>query len=112
MRLLLDSRVVDWPRSSNLIVVTLSSLKPLFFNEHRTIETHGARFWVCRATRNRPLLVHATRGRFYRYARHSNAVYQSMSNWRTTRKFLDRMEPGVPIAVSFSRVAYNLPIDP
>jgi hypothetical protein len=30
-RLLLDSRVVDLPRSSNLIVVTLSSLKPLFF---------------------------------------------------------------------------------
>ena len=31
-RLLLDSRVVDSPRSSNLIVVTLSSMKPLFFN--------------------------------------------------------------------------------
>ena len=30
--LLLDSRVVNLPRSSNLIVVTLSSLKPLFFN--------------------------------------------------------------------------------
>jgi hypothetical protein len=30
--LLLDSRVVDVPRSSNLIVVILSSLKPLFFN--------------------------------------------------------------------------------
>ena len=30
--LLLDSRVVDVPRSSNRIVVTLSSLKPLFFN--------------------------------------------------------------------------------
>jgi hypothetical protein len=29
-RLLLDSRVVDLPRSSNLIVVTLSSLKPLY----------------------------------------------------------------------------------
>src|SRR4029453_12167658 len=61
MRLLLDSRVVDWPRSSNLIVVTLSSLKPLFFNEYRTIETHGARFWVCRATRNRPFLRHCAR---------------------------------------------------
>src|SRR5712671_4442768 len=32
VRLLLDSRVVDLPRSSNLIVVTLSSLKPLFFH--------------------------------------------------------------------------------
>jgi hypothetical protein len=31
-RLLLDSRVVALPRSSNLMVVTLSSLKPLFFN--------------------------------------------------------------------------------
>jgi hypothetical protein len=31
-RLLLDSRVVDLPRSSNLIVVILSSSKPLFFN--------------------------------------------------------------------------------
>ena len=31
--LLLDSRGVDWPRSSNLIVVTLSSLKPFVFNE-------------------------------------------------------------------------------
>src|SRR5262249_45197493 len=30
--LLLDSRVVALPRSSHLIVVTLSSLKPLFFN--------------------------------------------------------------------------------
>ena len=30
--LLLDSRGVDGPRSSNLIVVTLSSLKPFFFN--------------------------------------------------------------------------------
>src|SRR5262249_13410329 len=30
--LLLDARVVDSPRSSNLIVVTLSSVKPLFFN--------------------------------------------------------------------------------
>jgi hypothetical protein len=30
--LLLDSRGVDWPRSSNLIVVTLSSLKPFVFN--------------------------------------------------------------------------------
>jgi hypothetical protein len=30
--LLLDSRVVDVPRLSNRIVVTLSSLKPLFFN--------------------------------------------------------------------------------
>ena len=30
--LLLDSRVVNLPRSSNLIVVTLSSLKPFFFN--------------------------------------------------------------------------------
>src|SRR5215468_6950205 len=30
--LLLDSRVVDLPRSSNLIVVTLFSLKPLFVN--------------------------------------------------------------------------------
>ena len=29
---LLDSRGVDWPRSSNLIVVTLSSLKPFVFN--------------------------------------------------------------------------------
>ncbi len=29
---LLDSRVVDVPRSSNLIIVTLCSLKPLFFN--------------------------------------------------------------------------------
>src|SRR5262249_44353807 len=29
--LLLDFRVVDWPRSSNRIVVTLSSLLPLFF---------------------------------------------------------------------------------
>jgi hypothetical protein len=29
---LLDSRVVDVPRSPNLIVVPLSSLKPLFFN--------------------------------------------------------------------------------
>jgi len=27
-----DSRVVDVSRSSNLMVVTLSSLKPLFFN--------------------------------------------------------------------------------
>src|SRR4029434_5037389 len=58
MRLLLDSRVVDWPRSSHLIVVTPSSLQPLFFNEYRTIETHGARFWVGRATRNRPLSAH------------------------------------------------------
>jgi hypothetical protein len=32
LRLLLDSRVVDLPRSSNLIVVTPPSLKPLFFN--------------------------------------------------------------------------------
>jgi hypothetical protein len=31
--LLLDSRVVDLPRSSNLIIDTLSSLKPLFFND-------------------------------------------------------------------------------
>jgi len=31
-RLLLDSRVVDVPMSSNPIVVTLSSLKPFFFN--------------------------------------------------------------------------------
>jgi hypothetical protein len=31
-RLLLDSRVVDVLRSSNLIVVTLSSLQPFFFN--------------------------------------------------------------------------------
>jgi hypothetical protein len=31
-RLLLDSRVVNVPRASNRIVVTLSSLKPLFFN--------------------------------------------------------------------------------
>jgi hypothetical protein len=31
-RLLLDSRVVDLPRSSNLIVVILPSSKPLFFN--------------------------------------------------------------------------------
>ena len=31
-RLLLDSRVVDVPRSSNRIVVTLSSLKLFFFN--------------------------------------------------------------------------------
>ena len=31
-RLLLDSRVVDVPRSSNLIVVTLFSLRPFFFN--------------------------------------------------------------------------------
>ena len=31
-RLLLDSRVVDWPMSYNPIVVTLSSLKPFFFN--------------------------------------------------------------------------------
>jgi hypothetical protein len=30
--LLLDSRVVDLLRLSNLILVTLSSLKPLFFN--------------------------------------------------------------------------------
>ena len=30
--LLLDSRGVDWPRSSNRIVVTLSSLKPFVFN--------------------------------------------------------------------------------
>ena len=30
--LLLDSRGVDGPRSSNLIVVTLSSLKPFVFN--------------------------------------------------------------------------------
>ena len=30
--LLLDSRVVDVPMSSNPIVVTLSSLKPFFFN--------------------------------------------------------------------------------
>jgi hypothetical protein len=30
--LLLDSRVVDVPMASNLIVVTLSSLKPFFFN--------------------------------------------------------------------------------
>ena len=32
MRLLLDSRVVDLPRTSNRIVVTLSSLKPFFVN--------------------------------------------------------------------------------
>jgi hypothetical protein len=31
-RLLLDSRVVDVPRSSNPIVVPLSSSNPLFFN--------------------------------------------------------------------------------
>jgi len=31
-RLLLDSRVVDVPMSSNPIVVTLSSLKPFFVN--------------------------------------------------------------------------------
>jgi len=31
--LLLDSRVVDVPMSSNPIVVTLSSLKPFFFND-------------------------------------------------------------------------------
>src|SRR5215472_12887040 len=31
-RLLLDSRVVALPRSSNPIVVTLSSLKPFFFH--------------------------------------------------------------------------------
>src|SRR5215510_16065039 len=31
-RLLLDSRVVDVPMASNPIVVTLSSLKPFFFN--------------------------------------------------------------------------------
>ena len=30
--LLLDSRVVEVSRSSNVIVVTLSSLKPSFFN--------------------------------------------------------------------------------
>jgi Protein of unknown function (DUF4058) len=32
LRLLLDSRVVDVLRLSNLILVILSSLKPLFFN--------------------------------------------------------------------------------
>jgi hypothetical protein len=32
-RLLLDSRVVDVPRSSNFIVVTLSFSKSLFFNQ-------------------------------------------------------------------------------
>ena len=32
LTLLLDSGVVDVPRSSNPIVVNLSSLKPLFFN--------------------------------------------------------------------------------
>src|SRR5262249_39108792 len=31
-RLLLDSRVVDVPRASNLMVVSLPSLKPFFFN--------------------------------------------------------------------------------
>ena len=31
-RLLLDSRVVDLPMSYNLTLVTLSSLKPFFFN--------------------------------------------------------------------------------
>ena len=31
-RLLLDSRVVDVLRLSNLILVTLASLKPFFFN--------------------------------------------------------------------------------
>ena len=30
--LLSDSRGVDWPRSSNRIVVTLSSLKPFVFH--------------------------------------------------------------------------------
>ena len=30
MTLLLDSRGVDWPRSSNCMVVTLSSLQPFF----------------------------------------------------------------------------------
>jgi hypothetical protein len=37
MRLLLDSRVVDLPRSSNLIVVTPPSLKPLFFNDLKKV---------------------------------------------------------------------------
>ena len=32
-RLLLDSRVVDMPRSSHGIVVILSSSKPFFFND-------------------------------------------------------------------------------
>ena len=32
LRLLLDSRVVDVPRSSHLLVVTLSSSKPFFVN--------------------------------------------------------------------------------
>ncbi|SRR6266851_7736131 len=44
-------------------------------------------------------------GRFYRYAMHSNSVHQSMSSWGTTRKLLDSMGPGLPIAASFSRVA-------
>ena len=35
-----------------------------------------------------------------------------LSSWGTTRKLLDSMGPGVPIAASFSRVAYNLLIDP
>ena len=51
-------------------------------------------------------------GRCYRYAMHSSSVHHSMSSWGTTRQLLDRMGPGVPIAASFSRVAYNLLIDP
>ena len=34
-RLLLDARVLDAPMAYNLIFVTLSSLKPLFFNSHK-----------------------------------------------------------------------------
>jgi hypothetical protein len=42
--LLLDSRVVDVPMASNLIVVTLSSLKPFFsmaFNSEVRFSDHG-----------------------------------------------------------------------
>ena len=40
--LLLDSRVVDVPMASNLIAVTLSSLKPLFFNGLKKVRS----YWI------------------------------------------------------------------
>src|SRR5262245_47637519 len=49
---------------------------------------------------------------FAQQGTHRNSVQKSTSSWGTSRKFLDSMGPGVPITASFSRVAYNLLLDP
>ena len=55
-RLLLDSRVVDVPMASNSIVVTLSSLKPFFFNSLNT----EVRFSDHVGAASRTMLEHTT----------------------------------------------------